>query len=171
MNFFRHAGADMDRIFARLADWIVHNPLRSIIGSIVVVLLAAIGITGYHYSLDHRVFFSPENPQLQAYEKLHADYSKTDAILIVLAPSSGTVFNREFLAVLKDTTERSWKVPYSQRVESLTNFQQVTVDGDKATAQFRQYYASGALKTTTRKTLRMQREKGQWRITHEGTGS
>lgn len=47
----------------------------------------------------------------------------------------------------------------------------VTVDGgDKATAQFRQYYASGALKTTTRKTLRMQREKGQWRITHEGTG-
>ena len=46
-----------------------------------------------------------------------------------------------------------------------------TVDGDKATAQFRQYYASGALKTTTRKTLRMQREKGQWRITHEGTGS
>jgi DNA polymerase III gamma/tau subunit len=47
----------------------------------------------------------------------------------------------------------------------------VNVDGDKATAQFRQYYASGALKTTTRKTLRMQREKGQWRITHEGTGS
>lgn len=47
----------------------------------------------------------------------------------------------------------------------------VTVDGDKATAQFRQYYASGALKTTTRKTLRMQREKGQWRITHEGTGA
>lgn len=47
----------------------------------------------------------------------------------------------------------------------------VTVDGDKATAQFRQYYASGALKTTTRKTLRMQREKGQWLITHEGTGA
>ena len=47
----------------------------------------------------------------------------------------------------------------------------VSVDGDKATAQFRQYYASGALKTTTRKTLRLQREKGQWRITHEGTGA
>lgn len=130
MNFFRHAGADMERIVARLADWIVQNPLRSIIGSLVVVLMAAIGITGYHYSLDHRVFFSPENPQLQAYEKLHADYAKTDAILIVLAPSSGTVFNREFLTVLQDTTEKSWKIPYSQRVESLTNFQQVTVDGD-----------------------------------------
>lgn len=47
----------------------------------------------------------------------------------------------------------------------------VSVDGDKATAQFRQYYAAGALKSTTRKTLRLQREKGHWRITHEGTGA
>lgn len=130
MNFFRHAGAGMEQTFARLAEWIVHHPIRSIIGSLVAVMLAAIGIAGYHYSLDHRVFFSPENPQLQAYEKLHADYSKTDAILIVLAPSSGDVFSREFLGVLGNLTEKSWKIPYSQRVESLNNFQHVTVDGD-----------------------------------------
>ena len=57
-----------------------------------------------------------------------------------------------------------------EHLESIL-YDEPKVDGDKATAQFRQYYASGALKTTTRKTLRMQREKGQWRITHEGTGS
>ena len=70
-----------------------------------------------------------------------------------------------------------WKEQRRQRIVGRTAIVvnvrdlKVTVDGDKATAQFRQYYASGALKTTTRKTLRMQREKGQWRITHEGTGS
>ena len=70
-----------------------------------------------------------------------------------------------------------WKEQRRQRIVGRTTIVvtvrdlKVTVDGDKATAQFRQYYASGALKTTTRKTLRMQREKGQWRITHEGTGS
>lgn len=130
MNFFRHAGAGMEHTFARLAEWIVHHPMRSVIGSLSAVMLAAVGLAGYHYSLDHRVFFSPENPQLQAYEKLHADYSKTDAILIVLAPSSGDVFSRDFLGVLGDLTEKSWKIPYSQRVESLNNFQHVTVDGD-----------------------------------------
>lgn len=46
----------------------------------------------------------------------------------------------------------------------------VTLDGDKATASFQQYYASGSYKATTRKTLRMQREGGQWRIVREETG-
>lgn len=130
MNTFRQAGTALEKLSDWLADWIVNNPVRSITGSVLLVLLATIGVGGYHYSLDHRVFFSPDNPQLQAYEKLHADYSRTDAILIVLAPQSGNVFNREFLGVLNELTEKSWKIPYSQRVESLNNFQYVDVDGD-----------------------------------------
>lgn len=46
----------------------------------------------------------------------------------------------------------------------------VKVDGDQATAQFRQHYAAGSLKTTTRKTLTLHREKGQWKILRESTG-
>lgn len=130
MKAFRQTGAALEEFSSWLADWIVSNPIQSMIGSTLLVLLAAIGIGGYHYSLDHRVFFSHENPQLQAYEKLHADYSRTDAILIVLAPKSGNVFTRDFLGVLNDLTEKSWKIPYSQRVESLNNFQHVDVDGD-----------------------------------------
>ena len=45
------------------------------------------------------------------------------------------------------------------------------INGDKATAQFRQYYASGAYKATTRKTLHMQREGAHWRIVREETGA
>ena len=44
------------------------------------------------------------------------------------------------------------------------------VDGDQATAQFRQHYVAGSLNTTTRKTLSLHREKGQWRILRETTG-
>lgn len=46
----------------------------------------------------------------------------------------------------------------------------VSVNGDRATASFRQAYASGSLKTTTRKTLQMQYEGDKWRITREETG-
>lgn len=130
MRTFRQAGTALEELSGWLAGWIVNNPIRSMIGSVLLVLLAAIGMGGYHYSLDHRVFFSHDNPQLQAYEKLHADYSRTDAILIVLAPQSGSVFNREFLGILNELTEKSWKIPYSQRVESLNNFQHISVDGD-----------------------------------------
>ena len=47
---------------------------------------------------------------------------------------------------------------------------QVGIDGDQATAKFRQYYAAGSLKTVTRKTLSLRHEKGQWHIVREATG-
>ena len=93
------------------------------------------GQCSYIYSLDHRAFFGTENPQLKAFEKLQEDYSKTDAVVIALAPTTGSVFTAEFLGILKNLTEASWKIPYSQRVESLTNFQHVTVEGDDISTQ------------------------------------
>lgn len=119
-----------ERYIATISEWVVRYPGRALLLGLFLVCAAAIGAKNYHYSLDHRVFFSPENPQLQAFEKLNADYSKTDAIVVALAPKSGEVFSPEFLAVLADLTQKSWQVPYTQRVESLTNFQHVEVEGD-----------------------------------------
>lgn len=126
----RPAGSWSDRQIARLSSWIVGQPLLSMLFGLLLVMTGAGGLGGYHYSLDHRVFFSAENPQLQAFEKLHQDYAKTDAVIIALAPQSGSVFSPEFLGVLRELTEKSWQLPYSQRVESLTNFQHVRVAGD-----------------------------------------
>ncbi|WP_200843607.1 nuclear transport factor 2 family protein [Pantoea sp. 18069] len=47
---------------------------------------------------------------------------------------------------------------------------QVSVNGDQATARFRQNYVAGSLNTTTRKTLAMRNEGGNWRIVRESTG-
>ena len=46
----------------------------------------------------------------------------------------------------------------------------ITVNGDRASASFRQQYSSGGYRASTNKTLRMQNEGGKWRITREETG-
>ena len=46
----------------------------------------------------------------------------------------------------------------------------ITVNGDRASASFRQQYPSGGYRASTNKTLRMQYEGGKWRITREETG-
>lgn len=46
----------------------------------------------------------------------------------------------------------------------------VQVDGDKATARFRQHYTSGPLDFDGPKTLQMQRENGKWLIVREIVG-
>ena len=118
------------RQLARIAAAIVGHPLLAMLLGLLLVAACAAGLGGYRYSLDHRVFFSAENPQLQAFEKLNEDYAKTDTVIIALAPRSGSVFTAQFLTALRELTEQSWQLPYVQRVESLTNFQHVQVDGD-----------------------------------------
>uniref|UniRef100_UPI0028A70BFD L,D-transpeptidase Cds6 family protein n=1 Tax=Comamonas sp. TaxID=34028 RepID=UPI0028A70BFD len=66
--------------------------------------------------------------------------------------------------------ERRQRIVGKQAIVVNVRNLQVSVDGEQATAKFRQYYAAGALKTTTRKTLVMRLEKGHWRIMRETTG-
>ncbi|SEL70309.1 hypothetical protein SAMN05216214_11837 [Atopomonas hussainii] len=113
-----------------LAAQIVAHPWLSMLLGFVVLLACAAGAGGYHYSLDHRAFFSSDNPQLAAYEQLNNDYSKTDAVLIAVKPAEGDVFTADTLQALREITEAAWQLPFVQRVESLNNFAHVQVDGD-----------------------------------------
>lgn len=117
-------------MIARLAEWVIAHPRKSIALSLLVTVVAGLGVVNFHYSKDHRAFFDADNPRLVAFEKLQEDFSRTDSVLVALAPADGNVFSPRFLALLQDLTARGWKVPHAQRVESLTNFQHVQVDGD-----------------------------------------
>ncbi|MDF3032152.1 MAG: putative exporter of the superfamily, partial [Moraxellaceae bacterium] len=114
----------------RLAEAVMARPIVSIVASLLLTVIAGLGLAGYHYSKDHRVFFDAHNPLLVGFEKLQEDYSRTDTVLVAVAPKNGNVFDPVFLAALQELTAKSWKVPYVQRVESLTNFQRVQVEGD-----------------------------------------
>ncbi len=97
-------------------------------------LVAVLGIMsgGRHlaFTSDYRVFFSDENPQLTALDELQNTYTKNDNVLFVLKPDEGTVFTPKWLGVFKDLTEASWQIPYSNRVDSLTNYQNTEAEGD-----------------------------------------
>lgn len=101
-----------------------------ILFSLALVFLIATGASHIGFSSNYRVFFSSDNEQLVAFETLQNTYSKSDNLLIVLEPQVGDVFTRNTLAAIKDLTERAWQLPYSTRVDSITNFQHTEADGD-----------------------------------------
>ncbi|MBT6596183.1 MAG: MMPL family transporter, partial [Nitrospina sp.] len=84
---------------------------------------------------DYRVFFSKDNPQLLAFETLQNTYTKNDNVMFAVEPKDGKVFTRETLAAIEDITQASWKIPYSIRVDSVTNFQYTWADGDDLVVQ------------------------------------
>jgi hypothetical protein len=111
-------------------EWVLRWRIPVLLACIVPVALAASGGRYITFKTDYRVFFSSDNPQLQAFEQLQNTYTKTDNVLFALAPKQGSVFTPETLASIAWLTEASWQMPYSLRVDSITNYQHTRAEGD-----------------------------------------
>jgi predicted RND superfamily exporter protein len=121
----------MTQFGARIGQWTIRYSWRVILIMLLLIAAAGSGIRQLEFNNDLRVFFSKENPQLQALEDLESTYNKIDNVLFVIAPRDGQVFTRETLAAIGELTEAAWQTPYSSRVDSLINFQHSHAKGDE----------------------------------------
>ena len=112
------------------AQWLMRWRWLVIVASFLVVGAIASGMRFLEFTMEYRAFFSPENPQLQAFERMQNTYAKADNVMFVIAPKDGKVFSLTTLASLQWLTEQAWQMPYSNRVDSLTNFQYTQADED-----------------------------------------
>lgn len=112
------------------AHWVIRRRWWVLITTLLIAAIAASGIRFLSFSSDYQVFFSDENPHLAAFEALQDTYTKSDSILFVLKPKSGDVFTREVLEAVRTLTDEAWKLPFSTRVDSITNFQNSFAMGD-----------------------------------------
>jgi predicted RND superfamily exporter protein len=116
-------------------EWVIRWRYPVIVVSLLLIALAGCGIRQLTLKTDYRVFFSKDNPQLQAFEQLQNTYSKTDNVLFAIEPKDGKVFTRATLATLVWLTKQCWQMPYSLRVDSITNFQYTHSEGDDLIVQ------------------------------------
>lgn len=119
-----------DAFSQRFADYVVTHPWRIFLLSIVVIMFTASGARFLEFTNDYRVFFSEDNPELKAFEAMQDIYTKTDNVLFVVEPENGDVFSKKTLDVIEQLTDQSWQIPYSTRVDSITNFQHTIAQDD-----------------------------------------
>jgi len=101
-----------------------------LIASLLLTFGLGPGMAKLGLNNDYRVFFSEDNPDLTAFDALENTYTKNDNVLILIHPKEGNVFNQTTLGAIYEITEDSWQIPYSTRVDSITNFQHTWADGD-----------------------------------------
>ncbi len=102
-----------------------------IVGSLALVVLAASGGKNLAFTTNYRVFFSQENPELNAFEKFQKTFTKNDNILVVIQPKDGKVFKPKMAEALEWLSAEAWKVPYAIRVDSISNYQHTWAKGDE----------------------------------------
>lgn len=111
--------------------WVIKWRWAVILLSMVVIFAFAYGVQFLSFSSNYRIFFSQDNPQLLAFDKIEKTYSKNDNVVLVITPNDGNVFSRETLPAIEEFTKLAWQMPYSSRVDSISNFQHTEAQGDE----------------------------------------
>ena len=119
-----------DQSVVRYAEWVLSH--RALMLLMVAGLMAVCFMGALHLQFkdNYRVYFGPDNPQLQAFEEIQNVYTKDDGLMFIVSPDSGNVFETRTLQAIAELTERGWELPFSIRVDSVTNFQHTVADGD-----------------------------------------
>ena len=111
-----------------------HRPARFVFVLLSVLLLLAVsGIQYLSFTTDFRSYFSPENPQLQAFEQLEADFNKQDTLvfLVEMEDEESSVLNPLGIRFLGELTRSAWQIPFTRRVDSLINYQRIESTEDE----------------------------------------
>jgi predicted RND superfamily exporter protein len=117
----------------RFARAVIRHKWLIIVLTLVLTVLAGVGAKKLTMSGDYRIFFKEDNAQLLAFNHLQTSYSKNENVLLVLEPRDGEVFTPKNLDALVWLTKEGWQLPYSTRVDSVSNYQYSTAEGDTLT--------------------------------------
>lgn len=123
---------DVNHSFGQsIGQWVIKRRWLVIALTLTMAIVAGSGGRFLTFNTDYHVFFSEDNPQLQAFDALNNKYTQDDNVFIVIVPREGEVFTKETLNAIEDLTAKAWKTPYSSRVDAITNFQHTkAVDDD-----------------------------------------
>jgi len=98
--------------------------------SLCAVGVAALGLQHLEVVTDYEVFFDGDNERLIANRNNENAFGRRDSVQFILSVKSGSVFQPEILSVIEGLTESGWQIPFSKRVDSLTNFPYTRAEGD-----------------------------------------
>jgi predicted RND superfamily exporter protein len=125
-----NTGTRLDRWVERYGRWLIRRRWLVLTVVLILIVSAAWGAQYLRFATNYRVFFGPDNPELNNFEAVQDIYTKNDNIMFVLAPTDGTVFSSPTLAATEELTNRAWQIPASIRVDSVTNFQHSRAEED-----------------------------------------
>ena len=117
------------RINRAVVGFIAKRPWLAI--GIGLLLLGGMlpGLGKLRADFTHTGFFWSDDPKLKAFDAFERKFGNDDAMVLAVHSPSG-VFDMDTATLLRELTERMWRVPEIIRVDSLSNFNWVHAQDD-----------------------------------------
>ena len=109
---------------------LVEYRIRYLVGTLAVLLLTSTQLMHMAFNGDIKVMFDRHDPYMLRLKQLDKTYQQSQYLLIMVEPRSHSIFTRDSLQMLQALTTAAGQLPYSQRVDSITNFPDINVRGD-----------------------------------------
>ena len=123
----------VERFVPGYACWVIRWRWPVVITCLLAALAAGYGLHNFAFTADYKVYFGKDNAELIAFNKFENTYTSSENILFVLQPKDKNVFTPRTLEIIRQLTQKSWQIPYSIRVDSVTNYQHTEANGDDLT--------------------------------------
>ena len=108
-----------------LSKFIINNRIVFIFSCLVLVLVLGRGITSVTFDPDMERFFPRGHAATSLSYEIDETFIRTDNLVIAINAKNNSIFTKRTLSLIESLTEKSWTVPYSIRVDSLTNYSYV----------------------------------------------
>ena len=118
------------------AKWVMNHRIASIVLVVLGALLLGMGGKDAQFSANQRDFFKPTDQHLNNLIQIENDYTSDKNVMVLVEPRNKNIFSPDALRAIQQLTEFGWSIPYSQRVESLSNHLYTRVDGDELMVEF-----------------------------------
>jgi predicted RND superfamily exporter protein len=112
-------------------DWVLRWRWPIVIATLIIVFVISSGAQFLRFDTNYRAFFGDDNPQLQTFEDIQNIYTKNDNILFVVASKDEDVFKQKSMNAIEKLTKAGWQIPFSIRVDAVSNFQHTRAEGDE----------------------------------------
>lgn len=108
-------------------------PKRTILLALVFTAALVSGFGKLTFSNDFRIYFSEQNPQLQAFERYEQEFSDQQNLYLGVVSRQGSIFTREILHAIEQLSTAAAEIPYASKVYSFNNYQDIQAADDTLT--------------------------------------
>lgn len=112
----------MKALFLAWADLALRRSTPLAWACLLLAAVATAGLGRLEFTTDYRAYFSDDNPELAALEKLERNFSRAETLLVTVAPASGEVFSVDTLTAVRALTDAWSELPYSKGSFSISSY-------------------------------------------------
>ena len=121
---------NIENLVEKYCRFIISHKKKTLAIGLVLIAIVTSGASFLETPTGYRAFVENDQPNYADILDLEEKYGMIDTLSFVIKPNEGDIFQKNVLKLTKELTEISWQTPHSTRVNSLTNHQYTTVNGD-----------------------------------------